>query len=101
MQHVAQSAGLHHFKFKLGRPDARMRREQRAEAIDKLNLLQLHGAHIHAHRNLEALILPCFHLCERRFNHPLANIDGKRMVFNDGQEARLAPSVPAQDPASG
>jgi len=48
--------------------------------------LQLAGADIDADRDVEPDGLPGFELPQRAFNHPFADVDRQRMLFDDRQE---------------
>ena len=70
----------------LVRTERRVRREQGTQASDEVGLLQLAGADIDADRDVEPDGLPGFELPQRAFNHPFADVDRQRMLFDDRQE---------------
>ena len=86
--HVLQRAGFQHLKLELIRPDARMRRQQFSQAQNEAGVLQLTSTDIDTHRNVQPGCSPHFDLRQRGIDHPFANINGQRMVFNHRQKHR-------------
>jgi hypothetical protein len=53
-----------------------MRRQQHTQALDKIGLLQLTGADIDAHRDVQSGCAPEFYLGQRGIDNLLAEFDG-------------------------
>ncbi len=59
-----------------------MCRQQGTQAFNEVRLLQLAGADVDAHRDIQPGSLPAFHLGQGGINDPLADVNGQRMILD-------------------
>ena len=86
LHHVIERAGLQYLQFNAARLHLRVLCQDRLQARHKVTLLQLARADVDAHRQVQPGGVPHFHLMHGAFKHPLAHLDGQRVVFDDVQE---------------
>ena len=85
---ILDGTGFQNLHFEIARWNGRMARQDVAQPDNKVFLEQLPCGEVDADRQAEFAGPPAFHLTQRFFDDPFAQLDGERMVLDGREENR-------------
>ena len=85
---ILQRAGFQDLQLQVAAPDRAVAREQIAQAVDEVRLLQLSRADIDADRNVQSALAPAFLGRERRVDDPFADVHRCPVILDERKKRR-------------